>query len=51
MGAIKIEDVIQVKEATVGSDGRVYVGKHHADRDVKLVVLEPGTKTVDPDTD
>ena len=40
MQTIPIDDVLLVEEKTVSADGRVYVGKEHGGKDVKLVVLD-----------
>lgn len=43
MESIPIEDVLLVETKDVSEDGRVYIGREHAGKEVKLLVLDEET--------
>jgi len=40
METIPLSKLVQVDTTTVSSDGRLYVGRQHANKTVKLVVID-----------
>lgn len=42
MASIDLDEVVLVDTATVSSDGRLYLGKEHVGKSVKIVVVEEG---------